>query len=219
MKNLFVILAVFTILAGAGFINFSMAQQDDDPQLLPDQVMPGPPALPDPGREPQPPGPGRIPPLPPESEAMRNIPLSTLLENLPLAVETAQKTIKLLTPGRAWMMSGPGGEVEIKAGLMYKGSVVAVLRFNPNDGNILPVGINPRLYDNNVRPDEIEAQLTDIMQKLVILPYGEFMEPELCWSFPVAMGNMIVSHMKIYYTGTHIVRDFAGNREMTLYGQ
>jgi hypothetical protein len=45
------------------------------------------------------------------------------------------------------------------------------------------------------------------------------MEPEACWSFPVAMDNQIVAHIKIYYDGIHVVQDYSANQEMIFYGK
>ena len=45
------------------------------------------------------------------------------------------------------------------------------------------------------------------------------MGPEACWLFPVALGDTIVAHVKVYYDGIHIVQDYAGNQEMMFYGQ
>jgi hypothetical protein len=51
-------------------------------------------------------------------------------------------------------------------------------------------------------------------------PAGEIEgEPEASWVFPVALGNTIVAHLKVYYDGVHIVPDYPANQEMAYYGQ
>jgi hypothetical protein len=149
------------------------------------------------------------------------IPLKTLLSNLSAAVVTVQKLTHQLVPGKVWTMRAPAGEIEVKAGILYQGSVVAVLHFNPQDGTVLPLGMHPRIYQiqtsNTIQM--IKSQLPSIVSKLKILPTAEFREPEASWIFPVALGNTIVAHLKVYYDGVHIVPDYPANQEMAYYGQ
>lgn len=227
MKKLFVVFTILTMLFGFDFAKTCVAQQNAAPPLLMQQSPPQAP-LPVvagqgpavPGQTPPPPAPPNTPPLPgPGIPIVQTIPAQMLLASLPRAVGTVQKLDKLLGAGKVWIMRGPGGEIEIKAGLLYQGVVVGVLRFNPADGTLLPLGINPHAYQSNIQLQEIKARLSSVIEKLRILQAAEFMEPEASWSFPVAMGNSIVARLKVYYTGTHIVQDFAGNQEMILYGQ
>jgi len=150
---------------------------------------------------------------------VQTIPTQTLLADLPKAIATTKKLNKLLAPGKVWIMRAPPGEIEMKGGLMYQGVVVAVLRFNPIDGSLLPQGINPHAYQGSVQIQSVKSTLSAVMSNLKIIPAAEFMEPEACWSFPVASGNTIVAHIKIYYDGIHVVQDYAANQEMIFYGQ
>ena len=126
---------------------------------------------------------------------------------------------RLLAPGKAWIMRAPGGEIEIKGGLLYQNIAVAFLHFDPIDGSILPCGINPHVYQSNIQLQSIKSKLLSTVSKLKILPVAEFLESEACWSFPVVMNNIIVTHLKIYYDGIHVLPDYAANQEMTFYGQ
>ncbi|RUM74161.1 MAG: hypothetical protein DSZ10_02120, partial [Sulfurovum sp.] len=94
-------------------------------------------------------------------------------------------------------MRGPAGEIEEKAGVLYQGSVVAVLHFNPLDGTVLPLGIHPRACQPPLQVQAVKTRLGAVIHELKILPVAEFMEPEASWSFPVALGNAIVAHLKV----------------------
>ncbi|RLE44866.1 hypothetical protein DRJ25_06280 [Candidatus Woesearchaeota archaeon] len=217
MKKSVIVFAVSTVLSVFCFAGNSLAQQDVAPPLLvqqnPASAMP--PAAP--GVPPLPPA---APPLPgPGVAVVQTIPAQTLLSHLPKAAATVQKLNKQLAPGKVWVMRAPAGEMEIKAGLLYQGVVVAVLHFNPLDGSVLPLGINPRTYQCTVQLQAIKARISAAIGNLKILPAAEFMGPEACWLFPVALGDTIVAHVKVYYDGIHIVQDYAGNQEMMFYGQ
>ena len=215
MKKLFFISAVLMLLLVFNFTRKAVAQQNIiSPPLLrqyPAQVVP-PPA---PGVQP-----AGVPPISaPGIPVVQTIPAEKLLANLPQAIVTAQKLNKMITPGKVWVLRAPGGESEIKGGLLYQGVVVAVLRFSPLDGSVLPLGVNPHANRSNVRIQSIESGLSSVIGNLKVLPSAEFMEPEACWLFPVVMDNAIVTHVKIYYDGIHVVQDYAANQEMAFYGK
>ncbi len=176
-----------------------------------------PPAGPD--IPPAPPGPPPLPPGQAGVPVVQTIPAETLLSDLQQAITTTGNLNKLLSTGKVWLMHSPTGEVEIKGGVLYQGVVVAVLRFNPLNGNVLPLGLNPHVFQNNIEITRVKSNLSKVIGNLKILPVAEFMEPEACWSFPVAMDNIIVAHIKIYYDGIHVMEDYLSNQEMAFYGQ
>ncbi len=180
------------------------------PPMAPGGVPPAPQVLP-PGLPPPPAGPG-IP-------VAQTIPLQTLTAQFSQAMQTATQVNRNLLPGKVWMMRAPGGELEIKGGLVYQGVAVAMLRFDPQSGQVLPAGVNPHVYSSNLPLTEFKKSLSAIVQNLKILPVAEFMEPEACWAFPVTYRNFIVAHVKIYYDGVHVVQDYGANQEMSFYGQ
>ncbi|MCF6269458.1 MAG: hypothetical protein L3J41_07100 [Melioribacteraceae bacterium] len=198
---------------------YLIAQQNVTPPLLMQQnkTPVAPPA--GPGIPPTPPG----NPLLPLGQAgipiVQTIPTQTLLSNLQQAITTTSNLEKLLSAGKVWFMRSPTGEIEIKGGVLYQGAVVAVLHFNPLDGSVLPLGINPQAFQNNVEINSIKSNLSSVIGNLRILPAAEFMEPEACWSFPVVIGNIIVAHIKVYYDGIHVMEDYITNQEMAFYGQ
>ena len=217
MKKLFFVLAALIVLLSFGFTQSIAAQQKNMPPLLMQQYPTTAVPPPAPGMLPAPAG---LTPAPaPGIPVVQTIPSETLLANLPQAAATAKKIAKAIEPGKVWIMRTPAGESEIKGGLLYQGVVVAVLRINPLDGSVLPLGVNPHEYRNNVQIQSIKSGLSSVIGNLTILPAAEFMEPEACWSFPIAMGNTIVAHIKVYYDGIHVVQDYMANQEMTFYGQ
>ncbi len=222
MKKVFLVFTVITLSMLFCLVPYSMAEQSTVPPLLVQQpvAQPLPPGVspvgpPAPGTPPGPP----VPPPPPGPGIGQTIPVQTLLNNLSTAVTTVQKIGSQLTPGKVWTTQGPTGEIEIKAGILYQGSVVAVLHFSPLDGSVLPLGIHPRIYQNTCQIQAVKARLTTIIHELKILPAAEFREPEVSWAFPIALGSTIVAHLKVYYDGIHIVPDYPANQEMRYYGQ
>jgi len=147
------------------------------------------------------------------------IPTQTLLANLQQAITTSKKLNKSLSAGKVWFMRSPAGEIEIKGSVLYQGVVVATLHFNPLNGKILPTGINPQAFQNTADISLVKSNLSTVINRLKVLSAAEFMEPEACWSFPVAMGTIIVAHIKVYYDGIHVIPDYLANQEMAFYGQ
>jgi len=219
MKKLSCLSIIVIMIFYLGLAQKLVAQQNNNPPLLmqQNQIPVVPPA--GPGIPPSPPG---NPPLPPGQAGIpivQTIPTQTLLTNLQQAITTAKNLNNLLSPGKVWFMRAPAGEIEIKGGILYQGAVVAVLRFNPLDGSVLPLGINPHAFQNNVEINSVKSNLSSVIGNLKILPEAEFMEPEACWSFPVVIGNIIIAHIKVYYDGIHVIEDYIGNQEMSFYGQ
>ncbi len=213
MKKVFII---FTVSVFFYLVSHSMAGQNTAPPLLIQQptVQSAVPGIP-----PGPPAP-ELPVAPPPGPGIgQTIPAQTLLNNVSTAATTVQKIMNLLTAGKVWIKKGRAGEIEIKGGVLYQGSVVAVLNFNPVDCSVLPLGIHTSIHQNTYQIQTVKARLTTVIHELKILPAAEFREPEASWVFPVALGNRIVAHLKVYYNGIHIVPDYPANQEMTYYGQ
>ena len=202
-----------------------MVQAQEKPPLLggsPNVGYSQPAAASPPVAQPAPPQPiGQAVPPPPAGQTMpqplggAGIPLS----NASLAVATAQKVKEFLTPGKIWTMTGPRGEVEIKAAILYEGAVVAVVRFNPVDGSVLPLGLHPVVSATAAQIENIKREFPIIIRALEILNGAEYREPENVWAVPLAYKDMIVSHLKIYVDGIHVVPDYPANQEMQLYAR
>jgi hypothetical protein len=226
MEKLFIAFTIF-ILFGFNFSQNCIAQPEAMPPLLTQQApapapapaAPGPPAIPpaDPGVQP---GPPATPPLPGHGIiVVQTIAPQTLRANLPKAIATARKLGKQLEPGKVWMMRGPAGELEIKAGILYQGIAVAVLHFDPLSGDVLPLGINTHTYQSNIQIQQIKTRLPNVIKNLQIIPAAEFREPEASWSFPIIIDDRIVAHLNVYYDGIHILQNYPANQEMIFYGQ
>ncbi len=226
-------LLIFIIIGG-----LSMAEEKNAPPLLNqsrifpveqsvDQGPPNPPLTPEGGAPPAPagapvPSPGVAPPPPPPRPAPMPQAGTTegFLDNAIRAVDAARRARSLFVPGKVWSIRAPGGEVILKAAIMYQGMAVGVLEFSPLDGRLLPRGYKPRVYNLASMPiEQIRQQLPVIFSRLKALEGAEFREPEASWIIPLAFDGMIVAHIKVYYDGAHIVPDFPANQEMQAYGR
>ena len=214
-----------------------MVNAQDKPPLLDRLTVPGygqtlVPPPPPPGQvppppqqgvvQPPPPAPGMTPPPPPPPQpgSPSTGVYQDIINNASLAVATAQKAKAYLSAGTVWSMTGPRGEVEVKAAIVYDGTAVAVLHFNPSSGSILPLGID--VVETGVSPqliENIKRKLPTIVSSLKILNGAEFRAPESAWCIPLAYKNMIVAHLKIYTDGTHIIPNYPANQEMQAYGK
>ncbi len=187
-------------------------------QITPKQVLP--PVINTP-REPSPPASTITPPpLPPSKPG----PLSTglqqnIINNAALAIETAKKIKTYLTAGKIWTRVAPMGEIEIKAAIIYDGTVIATLHFNPSNASILPIGIHstateasPQIIEN------IRHNLNTIISHLEIFNGAEYREVENVWCIPLVYKNMIVTYLKVYSDGIHIIPDYLANQELQAYG-
>ncbi len=175
-----------------------------------------PPGAPVPPQGPAPP-PG--PPGPAPAPQAPNIPLA-FLQNASKAVSTAKAARPYFVAGKVWAIRAPGGEVILKAAIVYKGMAIGVLEFNPVDGTLLPKGYHPRIYTQDVPGFNIvKKSLPGIVSKIEVLDGAEFREPEASWVIPLAVDGMIVAHVKVYYDGIHVVPDFPANQEMEAYGK
>ena len=116
-------------------------------------------------------------------------------------------------------MIGPRGEIEVKAAILYEGTAVAVLHFNPSDASLLPLGVRFTTTEAAPQLEKIKSDLPTIISQLELLNGAEYREPENVWVVPLAYEGMIVAHLKIYADGIHIVPDYPANQEMQVYGQ
>jgi len=195
-------------------ISLCPAQLTQTPQVLPG-VAPLPAApLPAPA-PPPPPAPPGVPAIP----GVQFVPLDTILSRSGQAFATARAVLAAASAGKVWMMRAPAGEVEVKAALLYQNNVVAVLRFHPLTGQLLPRGVNPRAVEVRVNTEAVKRRLQVLIPRLTLVPAGEYREPESCWVFPIAWNNMAVAELKVFYDGQHVVQDFGAAQEMSFYGQ
>ncbi|MCD6442945.1 MAG: hypothetical protein J7L28_03145 [Thermotogae bacterium] len=160
---------------------------------------------------------GPVPPIPGPAASFTHT--ASLLNTARQAITSAMEVKKYLTPGKIWVMRAPGGEVEIKAGILYQNVVVVVVRFDPFSGEILPAGIHTRAYDIRVTDEILRQKLNEVISKLVILQGVVFREPEGCWLIPIVYDYKIISHLKVYMDGVHIVPDYMADQEMRWYGK
>jgi len=143
--------------------------------------------------------------------------LNTL--NISKVIEVAREARKYFTPGRVWTYQTPGGEVIIKAAILYQGVAVGALEFNPVDGSILPRGYHPHVFNPVVSLEIIKQKLPSIISNLNVLSGAEYREPEYCWAVPLSFEGKIVTHIKVYYDGIHIVPDYPTLQEMQAFGR
>ncbi len=158
--------------------------------------------------------PSQTPPPPPPPRRLEALP-----NTLEKALETAKVVVAHFQPGRIWQMRAPAGEIELKGGLVYQNTVVAVVRFSPVDGSVLPMGYNPWTTQTGVDLTKLHQYFSEVVPKIRVLEGAEFREPELCWAFPLVYEGKIVGHIKIYYDGIHVVPDYPAQQEMQLYGR
>ncbi len=202
------------------------------PQGEPQNTLPNPPTPPVPPpiggpRRPDPlpnPTPG-IPEPPPLSNRSREYGTTAtynaniIPEQAENVLSTAKRARINLKPGKVWKTRAPGGELQIQGGILYQGVVVSVVSFNPSTGCILPEGYKPIEYQQRVSLESLQHKLTDVVNNLQILNGVWYREPEGCWIVPLAYRGEIITNLKIYYDGEHIVPDYRASREMAYYGK
>lgn len=135
-------------------------------------------------------------------------------ENAMAAVTSSRNCLPLLQPGRAWLHQAPRGEYEIQGCLLLNGEPVAVLRFNPEDGNLLPKGLHALRPGQPNMVSVVESKLSKIAGELKALDGAEFREPEACWAVPLAHVGRIVGHMKVSADGASMLPDRKASEEM-----
>ncbi len=130
---------------------------------------------------------------------------SPVYDGLSMAVASLKKVNSLLVVGRVWSELRPDGGIDVKAALLYRGKIIAVINIDPITGNILPIGMAPIYSGNNINIRVIRQKLLSDIKRIRILPVAEFIPPERCWSFPVVLDNIVIAHIKFYYDGVHII--------------
>ncbi|NPA25270.1 MAG: hypothetical protein GXO34_05545 [Deltaproteobacteria bacterium] len=231
MKKFFTIFAVIMVALLFSCVASSLARQIAAPPLLEQQPAP-PPIPPAVGPNPAPPGVAPGPAAPPPAPAPgpgvpppagpgrgRMAPARVSLASLSAAVATVKEIEGRFLPGKVWALAGPAGETDCKAGVLYQGSVVAVLHFNPLNGEILPLGMRPPVCPETPQINMVKAKLATIVQGLKILPVAQFREPEASWVFPLTCDSKIVAYLKVYCDGIHIVPDYPMIQEMARFGR
>ena len=183
------------------------------PQVpTPAPVAPPPPPAPEAGQAvpPAPPG-GPVPPPAPV--------VSVDLSKAPLAVQTAGRARPYLSVSSSWATRGPRGEVDLKTALVYEGSAVAILHFDPQTGQVLPKGYHSWAFQQAVSAQDVAKRAQEILGNLEVLNGAEYREPEACWVVPLAYQGRIVAELRVSYDGTGIVPDIPATQEMQAYGK
>jgi hypothetical protein len=125
------------------------------------------------------------------------------------AIATARSCLSKLSAGEIWVGRAPRGEVEIKGALLLDGVAVVALRFNPNDGSILPKGLHAMgaASEDIVNGTQAQEELKGVVGSLTVLEGAEYREPESCWAIPLASKGRIVADLKVAGDGTRVVPD------------
>ncbi len=137
-----------------------------------------------------------------------------VVRNASKAVLTAKNTKRHLKPGKVWVSRTPGGEVVIKAALLYKYAVVGILEFSPVTGNLLPKGYHDTSFKVTVSISGIRKKMKNIVGELNLLDVVEYREPERNFAIPLAHEGKIVAHLKVHYDGEHVVPDYPVMQEI-----
>ncbi len=167
---------------------------------------------------PAPGGPGTVAPMAGGYGYSSTYTVNISPEKIQQVLSTAKRARAYLKPGKIWIVRGPGGELEIRGGIVYQGAVVSVLEFNPLNGYVLPADYRPIVYQQNVSMENLQNQFLKIVNGLQILNGVWYREPEGCWLVPLAYRGEIITTLRIYYDGIHIVPDYEASREMAYYG-
>ncbi len=202
-------------------------------QELPNNPAPQPPLPPKPPTEEKPlPKPRplqKAQPLPePSNPTKRDAPISlepnpegenSILKNLDQALYTAKIVEKYLRPGKIWVLKDPAGELEIKGAIIYRGVVIGTISLNPTNGLPLPQGYHQRTCKVPYQLSVIKYKFQEVFTQIKVAEEAEFREPEASWIVPIIWNRRIVSSLKIYYDGLHIVPDYKAGEEMNILGQ
>ncbi len=241
MKKMTIILImVFSVVGFSVTAETSVKDQNNPPPLLENNsspytgnVNPGFPAYPEvpvqPGTAgplPPPPGalmtPGAPVPPPPGAAFSGGYSAAYSTDITPKKIQQVLSTVKevrqYLKSGKIWILKGPGGELEIRGGIMYQGAVVSVINFSPVNGSVLPAEYRPVIYQENVSLEKIKDQFEKIVNNMQILEGVWFSQPEACWIVPIAYRGEVIASLKIYHDGIHVIPDNNASREMAYYG-
>jgi hypothetical protein len=134
------------------------------------------------------------------------------------AVETSRSCIGTLKPGKVWTHRGKHNEFEIKGCLELNNQPVAMFRFNPADGSLMPKGLHALSAGTKETLIVVQNRLTHIPQEITVLEGAEFREPEFCWAVPLAVQGRIVGHLKVSADGTSVLPDKKAMEEIAALG-
>jgi len=137
-----------------------------------------------------------------------------ILRNGPKAVSTARNTRNYLKAGKVWVSRTPGGEVIIKAALLYRYAVVGILEFSPSTGSLLPKGYHDVSFKVSVSLSAVRKKVKTIVNGLELAEVAEYREPERNFAIPLVYEGKIVAHLKVHYDGEHIVPDYPVMQEI-----
>ncbi len=173
------------------------------------------------------PGPGVPPPRadigginsPPPPLQSQEVNINYVLGNLKRAINTAKIVVEHLNPGKIWIRRGPQGEIEVEGAIIYQGVVVGSIKLDPLTGEALPDGYHGKTFTGSFDFGMLKAKFQSVFQDLQIAEGVEYREPEASWIIPIIWEGRIVSFLKIYYDGLHIVPDFKKMHDMTLFGR
>ncbi len=182
---------------------------------LPTQLPPQPPGAPP--LPPQPPG-GVVAPVPGPVPIQRNMDLGAIYQYAPQIISTASVVMEYVKFGKVWAFRGPGGESEIKAGLIYQNRIISVLRLDGKTGKPLPIGVNTNLL-GNYNLMWLKSNLSNIIFNLKVVGAIEYRAPENCWVIPIAYGGLKVGELKITYDGSYVIPDLIAEEEAKAYSQ
>ncbi len=169
------------------------------------------------GPAPQPPAPGTSGPRPIASEFPNGNP--DILKNVNQAIHTAEIVVRNIKPGNLWILRGPGGEAEVKAGILYRGVVIAQIRLDPVTGTPLPEGYHKRGFGYPIDVDRLKARFYELFSELKIAEVAEYRDPEASWAIPLTWDGRIVGFIRVYYDGHHVLPDYKGEEEMITMGK
>ncbi len=162
-----------------------------------------------------PPPPAPPPPAPPPPPQVQ----PGLTVGAAMALRSAEAARPFFSPGKVWMRKAPGGEIEIKGGIVYMGRVVAVVGFDPATGDVLAVGMHPRAFSSSVSLEAVSQKLKGVVSGLSVLNGAEYRDPESAWAVPLAYEGKIVAYIKVSADGKRIVPDYPAEEEMRLFSR
>ncbi|WP_457567442.1 hypothetical protein [Desulfurobacterium sp.] len=175
-----------------------------------------PPVLPDssvapPGQFLQQPPPA-MPPRPPAAPppAMPPLEIASLAEKAVTAVKEAKP---YFSSGKIWQAVSPRGEKEVKGAVIYEGRIVAVVKFDPVTGTVLPEGFRLAAPNVSISENLLRKELERVIREMKPLDGAEYREPERCWVVPLSLNGKIVGHVKVSEDGRFIVPDYPAEQE------
>ncbi len=155
------------------------------------------------------------PPPPPPPVNEQNI-SEDILKNIPTAIDTAQQVLKYLSISKIWINTAPMGEKEVKGALIYNNFAIGPVNFSALTGEILPKGFHQRVFKVTVDVDKIASNFQNILKNLTIASGVEYREPEACFVIPIIYNGKIISEIKVFNDGRHVIPDYPLTEELRL---